>query len=119
MNVIHPAHFSTTWVAPAPEVMELPTHLDHTTAPVFEEDALLCVASGAQDMVLDAARTQIVTAAGFRAFLTVAKALHERGGSLAIRNMKPQMQEFFTATGFDLVMVDQGAVEQPRLALVA
>ena len=110
---------SMAWIAPGPEIMELPSRLDSSTAPVFAEDALLCISSGAQDMILDASKMNSITAAGFRAFLTVAKALHDNDGTLSIRNMKPAVKEFFDVAGFGFVMTSEDDAAKPHLHALA
>lgn len=87
-----------------PEVMELSGRLDGGTAPSVEEDALLCISSGARRMVLDCGNLFYITGAGLRAFLNVARALEVMQGKLAVCNLQPQVRDMFDACGFRTVI---------------
>ncbi|MDE2029868.1 MAG: STAS domain-containing protein [Alphaproteobacteria bacterium] len=100
---------SAPWLVTEPEIMEMDQYLSSANAPDLEEDARLCIASGARDMVFDCARLGYLTGAGARAFLAVARMMGEAGGKLAIRNLNGQPRDLFLACGLDACVALDGA----------
>ena len=113
------------WNNAMTEVMEIPAYLDNSTAIYFEEDALLCITSGARDMVLDASKLDYLTAGGTRALMAIAKAMKEMEGTLSIRNLRDQARDMFNACGLPLIISEKADEEAdsvqttPHLSLVA
>lgn len=116
---MQPIDSAALWTVPGPEIMECPKHLDSTTAPSIEEDALLCIESGAHELILDARHTTYLTAAGLRTILVLAKALKNVDGRLAICNLGPQAEQMFNQCGFDGLVDNYGFSEEESSEQIA
>jgi anti-anti-sigma factor len=92
------------WFLLEPEVMEITGRLDDATAPITEEDALLCIRSGARRMVIDGRNLTYVSGAGMRALLTLARVMQRAGGRLVACTLQPQVAEMFAASGFHAII---------------
>ncbi len=89
------------FIVTEPEVMDLVGRLDSDTAPIIEEDAMLCIKSGAQEMVLDCASLSVMTGAGIRTILRLARAMQMARGKLAICNPQAPVRAMIEACGID------------------
>jgi anti-anti-sigma factor len=89
------------WSVTEPEIMELPIHLDGDTGADIEEDARLCIESGARELILDCVVLDTVTAAGLRSILAIAQNLQKVGGKIALCNLEGQPKTMFEACGLD------------------
>ncbi|MDR3424507.1 MAG: STAS domain-containing protein [Alphaproteobacteria bacterium] len=92
------------WRVTEPAIMDTDRYLSSANAPDIEEDARLCIQSGARDMILNCAPLSYVTGAGLRAFLNIAALMQRVGGNIAIQGLKGQPLEFFQASGLDSVI---------------
>jgi anti-anti-sigma factor len=100
------------WFLSEPDVMEIEDRLDSNTAGSVEEDALLCIESGARRMVLDCHNVSYVSGAGLRAILSLAHAMQIAQGRFIVCGLQPQVEEMFEAVGlsaFIPVYDDQSA----------
>ena len=104
---------------PEPGIMELSGHLDSDTSVQVEEDIMLCVKSGAREMLLDFDRVNFMTGAGLRALIRIARAMQETGGKLAICNLAPQARGMIEACGLDNFIAIYEDQASARLALAA
>jgi len=97
------------WIPAEPDVMELEGRLDTSTAPAVEEDARLCIQSGARRMVLDCRNLFFISGIGLQTILTLAHAMQKAGGRLILCNLQPQVREMVDASGLeDFVPVYEG-----------
>ena len=92
---------ATAWQVTDPEIMDMDRYLSSANAPDFEEDARLCIASGARHMVLNCANLGYVTGAGLRSFLNIARMMRDVEGRLSIAGLKDQPKEMFYACGLN------------------
>jgi anti-anti-sigma factor len=103
---------------PEPEIMEVVGYLDSSTALQVEEDVMLCIQSGAREMILDCTRLSYITGAGMRAILTMMRAMKAVDGRLAICGMQPQVRAMLQACGYDRIIPVCGNLEE-AVAVVA
>src|ERR1700689_5312525 len=89
---------------PGPEIMEVMGYLDSNTAPQIEEDVMLCIQSGAREMILDCARLNYITGAGMRAILTMSRAMKAVEGRFGVCGLQPQVKAMLEACGYDRVV---------------
>jgi anti-anti-sigma factor len=87
-----------------PEIMDTDRYLSGTNAPDLEEDAVLCIESGARSMILNCSLLSYMTSSGLRAFLTIASKMYAAGGSVLIKGLKGQPRALFFACGMDVVV---------------
>jgi len=104
------------WAMLEPEVMEIDGRLDNGTAPDVEEDARLCIQSGARNMVFDCRRLTYMSGAGLRVLLSLAREMKMAGGKFAVCGLQPQVKEMFEAAGLNAVIP---AYSNPGEATVA
>jgi anti-anti-sigma factor len=93
--------------------------LDSGTAKSFEEDALLCIESGAHEMVFDGTQLSYISGAGLRAVLSLARAMQETQGRLAACNLQPQVEEMFDVSGIDVLVPVYQTRDEAFAALAA
>jgi len=98
------ADYSAPWQVTEPEIMDMDKYLSSANAPDFEEDARLCITSGAREMILNCAALSYVTGAGLRSFLNIARMMQEVGGKISVTGLKDQPREIFYACGLDAFM---------------
>jgi anti-anti-sigma factor len=96
-----PSAVAESWIPSEPDVMDIEGRLDSGTAPIVEEDVLLCIQSGARRMVLDCGSLFYISGAGLRTILTLARAMQKAGGSFAVCGLQPHIQEMFAGCGFE------------------
>jgi stage II sporulation protein AA (anti-sigma F factor antagonist) len=107
------------WIPFEPDIMEIEGRLDSATAPGMEEDALLCIQSGARRLVLDCSRLFYVTAAGLRSMLALARAMKETGGRFAVCGLQPQVEDMFENSGLDAIITVYDTPDHAIAALAA
>ncbi len=92
--------------------MDTDKYLSSANAPDFEEDARLCIQSGARAMILNCAALTYATGAGMRAFLNIARMMQEAGGILSVQNLSGQPRDIFHACGMDtmIAMEDEASL---------
>ncbi len=93
-----------TSVVPGPEIMEVSGYLDSNTAPQVEEDVMLCIQSGAREMILDCAKLNYITGAGMRAMLTMSRAMQAVEGRFGVCALQPQVKAMLEACGYDRII---------------
>jgi len=109
-----------TWHVTEPEIMDTDKYLSSANAPDLEEDARLCIESGARAMILNCSAMSYATGAGMRAFLNIARMMQNAGGTLAVKGLKGQPREIFHACGMDAMIPSKDAAEfAPSLVQVA
>ena len=84
-------------------VIEITGRLDTTTAPALEktinEDA-----SGTKDLVLDIKGLEYISSAGLRVLLGAQKKM-QKIGSMKVINVREEVMEVFSITGFSDILV--------------
>jgi anti-anti-sigma factor len=98
---------ASIWQVTEPEIMDMDKYLSSANAPDIEEDARLCIASGAREMVLNCANLTYMTGAGLRALLNIAQMMQEAEGTLWVAGLKGQPQEIFHACGMEAFIPQQ------------
>ena len=97
---------------PEPEIMEVMGYLDSHTASQVEEDVMLCIQSGAREMILDCTRLSYITGAGMRAILTIMRAMKAVEGRFAVCGMQPQVRAMLEACGYDRIVPVCNSLEE-------
>ncbi len=92
------------WRVTEPGILDVDRYLSSANAPDLEEDAALCIQSGARMMVLNCNMLTYMTGAGLRAFLGIARKMYATGGSVLIKGLKGQPRALFFACGMDSVV---------------
>ena len=92
------------WHVTEPGILEVDRYLSSANAPDIEEDASLCIQSGARAMILNCSMLTYMTGAGLRVFLNLARKMYAAGGSLLIKGLKGQPRALFFACGMDSVV---------------
>ncbi len=95
-----------------PEIMEVTGYLDSNTAPQVEEDVMLCIQSGAREMILDCARLNYITGAGMRAILTMSRAMKAVEGRFGVCGLQPQVKAMLEACGYDRIIPLYGNLDE-------
>ena len=81
--------------------IELKGRLDTTTAPDLENELNL---DGVNSLVLNFKDLDYVSSAGLRVLLGAQKKMNSNGGSMVIKEVKPEIMEVFEMTGFDSIL---------------
>ncbi|MGE3623362.1 MAG: STAS domain-containing protein [Bdellovibrionales bacterium] len=113
------AALAETWTPSGPDVMDITGRLDDGTSPLIEEDALLCIQSGARRMILDCRDLHYITGAGTRALIAIARAMQQAEGTLAVCHLQPQVEAMFRATGIDRIIPVFADQDEATAALAA
>lgn len=72
--------------------------LDTVTAPQLEGELRTSV-NGVNTLIFDLSALDYVSSAGLRVLLSAQKVMNKQG-SMAVRNVKPEIMEIFEVTGF-------------------
>lgn len=80
-------------------VVAVAGRLNTATAPQLEAELSSSI-DGVEDLVLDLTDLDYISSAGLRVVLSVQKAMNRSGGSLVVRNVKPEIYDVFEMTGF-------------------
>ena len=72
--------------------------LDTVTAPQLEGELRTAV-NGVDTLIFDLSALDYVSSAGLRVLLSAQKVMNKQG-SMAVRNVKPEIMEIFEVTGF-------------------
>jgi anti-anti-sigma factor len=73
--------------------------MDAETAPQFEQQCRACIAEGLTGLVVDLGELTYVSSMGLRSFISVAKALKDKGGALRICRLSGLVKQVFEITG--------------------
>ena len=86
-----------------PTVIALEGRLDTNTSPQLEQFASELYDKGISDIVVDMSQCEFVSSAGLRVIVAMQK--HATvNGSLAFRDVQPDVMDVFTMTGFDNIL---------------
>lgn len=78
--------------------------LDTTNAEKFYQDIAPLMEGDKPEIVIDCAGMEYTSSQGLREFLMLQKSVAGRGGSLVLKDMKPQVKEVFDITGFSSII---------------
>jgi len=73
--------------------------MDAESAPQFEEKCRACIAEGLTGLVVDLGELTYVSSMGLRSFISVTKALQEKGETLRLCRLKGLVKQVFEITG--------------------
>ena len=112
-----PALHSEAWSISEPEIMKLCGRLDSMSAPAMEEDVLLCIQSGARDMILDCNDVTYITGTGLQSLIRVAREMQAARGKLALCNL--HQREVFDFCDVESIIPVYDTLSEARSALAA
>lgn len=78
--------------------------IDTTNADKFQQDLAPLMQGDKPDIEMDCSGMEYTSSQGLRMFLMLQKSVMARGGSLMLRNMRPQVREVFDITGFSNII---------------
>ncbi len=78
--------------------------LDTTNVEQFQKDIAPLIASGKSEIELDCTGMEYTSSQGLRMFLMLQKYVNQQGGSMVMKNMRPQVKEVFDITGFSSII---------------
>lgn len=78
--------------------------LDTTNVEQFQKDIAPLMASGKSEIELDCTEMEYTSSQGLRMFLMLQKYVNQQGGSMVMKNMRPQVKEVFDITGFSSII---------------
>ena len=78
--------------------------IDTTNADKFQQDLAPLMPGDKPDIEMDCSGMEYTSSQGLRMFLMLQKSVMARGGSLVLRNMRPQVREVFDITGFSNII---------------
>jgi len=73
--------------------------MDAENAPQFEQQCKASIAEGKTSLVVDLGELTYVSSMGLRSFISVAKAVQEKGGALRICRLSGLVKQVFEITG--------------------
>jgi len=73
--------------------------MDAENAPQFEQQCRACIAEGHTGLVVDLGELTYVSSMGLRSFVSVAKTLQDKGGTLRICSLNGLVKQVFEITG--------------------
>lgn len=105
------------WNLTEPEIMKLSGRVDSMTASEIEEDILLCIQSGARDMIIDCSDVTYITGSGLQSLIRLAREMQAVHGKLALCNL--QSREVFDFCDAESVLPVFDTLSDARTALAA
>ena len=84
-------------------IVSIDGRLDTNTSPKLEEEANRLYATKDPEIVVDLANCDFVSSAGLRVIVAMQKRA-TLGGTLAFRNVQPEVMDVFSITGFDKIL---------------
>ena len=73
--------------------------LDTLTSPEFHDEVQEL--EGAKNVVLDLGGVEYISSAGLRETVSLFRTVSANGGSFSVRNVRAEVMDVFTLTGFD------------------
>lgn len=86
------------------KIITTSTRIDGNTVVEFEENMKNAIEGDEKDIIVDMEQTTYICSSALRVFLKTHKELKRNGGSMLIRNVKPQILEIFEVTGFSGIL---------------
>jgi len=78
--------------------------LDTTNADQFQKDIEPLMNGDKPEISLDCTKMEYTSSQGLRMFLMLQKSVNQRGGTMVMTNMNPQVKEVFDITGFSNII---------------
>ena len=78
--------------------------IDTTNADQFQADIAPLLSGENPDIAIDCTDMEYTSSQGLRIFLMLQKSVSSRGGSMVMKNMRPQVKEVFDITGFSNII---------------
>lgn len=94
----------TTEQNDAKTFVKLEGRVDTTTATQFQTDLEPLMMGDYQDIEIDCSGLEYTSSQGLRVFLMFQKCVNKRGGTLVLKNMRPEVKEVFDITGFSNII---------------
>ncbi len=85
-------------------VIHLSGQLDTLTSVDFEKEIQHILGGDATHVVLDGTELTYVSSAGLRLLLTLQKGMMAKGGQFRLRNIRKEIMDIFTITGFTSIL---------------
>lgn len=85
--------------------------VDSNTSMKLEEVLRGLITKGHKKIALALDNVPIITSAGLRVLLVIAKALYQSGGSFAMYGCQPNVKEVFKVSGFDTILNIENSYE--------
>lgn len=79
--------------------------LNSGTSPRLEAEVRRFIAQGHNKVVMSLENVSLVTSAGLRVLLVLAKEIRQSGGNVALYDCQPNVLEIFRMTGFDSILL--------------
>jgi anti-anti-sigma factor len=73
--------------------------MDAENAPQFEEQCKACIAEGKTGLIVDLGDLGYISSMGLRSFVSVGKALRDKGGALRLCRLQGLVKQVFEITG--------------------
>ncbi len=73
--------------------------MDAENAPQFEQQCRACIAEGHTGLVVDLGELKYVSSMGLRSFVSIGKALQDKGGALRLCRLTGLVKQVFEITG--------------------
>lgn len=88
--------------------VDLIGRLDTTTAPELETTLKEVLDTDVKNLEIDLDQLDYISSAGLRVLLFAQKSVNTVGGSMLIKNVKPEIMEVFEITGFsDILTIEK------------
>lgn len=85
-------------------VVDIAGRLDTVTSVEFGNNVQELIQSSTKQVVLNCKELSYVSSAGLRLFLTLQKSMRNKGGTLCLRNVCPDVMEVFNISGFSSIL---------------
>ncbi len=83
--------------------VKLTGRLDAVTSVQFDEDIFTAV-KDVKMVIIDLQELVYIASAGLRSLMSLQKKMEQKGGSMTLRNVQPQVMEVLEMTGFDEIL---------------
>lgn len=85
-------------------LVTLEGRVDTTTAAQFQADLEPLMEGDYLDIEVDCSGLEYTSSQGLRVFLMFQKSVNKKGGTLLLKNMRPEVKEVFDITGFSNII---------------
>lgn len=85
-------------------LVSLEGRLDTTNADQFQKDIAPLMENASKNIEVDCTGMEYTSSQGLRLFLMLQKSVNAAGGSLVLKDMRPQVKEVFDITGFSNII---------------
>jgi anti-anti-sigma factor len=81
-------------------VLSVEGRMDTGNTAIFEEAIAPILKSDLKELIIDCTGLEYISSSGLRQFLVLQKFISEKGGSLKVRGLRPEIKDIFDLTGF-------------------